>query len=90
MFVPAKMRQGFALVEALVGLAIIALLASFAYCVMAMANRLVRIEDGQIVTQDVNEDERSAMVIERRRASDHTLEGSDQSGADGPDAAGCR
>lgn len=53
--------------------------------VMAMANRLVRIEDGQIVTQDVNEDEKSALVTERRRAIGQApVEGADQSKADGP------
>jgi putative ABC transport system ATP-binding protein len=41
--------------------------------VMAMADRLVRIEDGQIEKHDVKEDEKLAMVIERRRASDNTL-----------------
>ncbi|MEO8766773.1 MAG: ABC transporter ATP-binding protein [Nitrosospira sp.] len=52
--------------------------------VMAMADRLVRIEDGQIEKHDVKEDEKLAMVIERRRASDNTLvEDTDQSGADG-------
>lgn len=36
--------------------------------VMAMADRLVRIEDGQITMPDVKEDEKLAMVNERRRA----------------------
>lgn len=40
--------------------------------VMEIANRLVRIEDGQIATQDAKKDEKLAMVIERRRMSDNT------------------
>ena len=52
--------------------------------VMAMADRLVHIEDGQIVTQDMKEDEKMAMVLERRHASDSApVESGYQSGADG-------
>ncbi|MDQ3186917.1 MAG: ABC transporter ATP-binding protein [Pseudomonadota bacterium] len=52
--------------------------------VMAMADRLVRIEDGQIAGQDIKDDEKSAIVIERRRASHNApAEDVDQSGADG-------
>jgi len=55
--------------------------------VMAMADRLVRIEDGQIEKHDVEKDEKLAMVIERRRASDNApVEGADQSGTDGTPA----
>lgn len=39
--------------------------------VMSMANRLVRIEDGQITIPDVKEDEKLALVNERRRAGDN-------------------
>ena len=52
--------------------------------VMAMANRLVRIEDGQLATQDVTEEEKLAMVIERRNTSGNVLsQRADQSGTDG-------
>lgn len=52
--------------------------------VMAMADRLVRIEDGQIASEDVREEEKLAMVVERRRAIDNALVTSgDQSKADG-------
>lgn len=52
--------------------------------VMAMADRLVRIEDGQIASEDVREEEKLAMVVERRRAIDNALATSgDQSKADG-------
>ena len=40
--------------------------------VMAMADRLVRIEDGQITMSDVKADEKLAMVNERRGAGDST------------------
>lgn len=47
--------------------------------VMAMADRLVRIEDGQISMSDVNEEEKKAMVNERRRAGDCApVEGANQ------------
>lgn len=52
--------------------------------VMAMADRLVRIEDGQIAREDVREEEKLAMVVERRRAiADALAPGGDQSKADG-------
>lgn len=52
--------------------------------VMAMANRLIRIEDGQLATQDVTDDEKLVMVSERRRSSGGILpERTDQSGTDG-------
>ena len=38
--------------------------------VMAMADRLVRIEDGQITVSEVNADDKLAMVNERRHAGD--------------------
>jgi len=40
--------------------------------VMSMADRLVRIEDGQITMPDVKEDEKLAMVNERRRVGGST------------------
>lgn len=40
--------------------------------VMEIANRLVRIEDGQIATQDAKKDEKLAMVTESRRISNNT------------------
>ena len=52
--------------------------------VMAMADRLVRIEDGQIGREDVREEEKLAMIVERRRAIDNALAaGGDQSKPDG-------
>lgn len=53
--------------------------------VMEMANRLIRIEDGQIVGQEVKEEEQQAMT-ERRRASDDLSVGGDQIRADGTKA----
>ena len=51
--------------------------------VMAMANRLVRIEDGQIAGEDVKEDEKVAMAVDRRSAIDDSLaSGTGQSKAD--------
>jgi putative ABC transport system ATP-binding protein len=47
--------------------------------VMAMADRLVSIEDGQITMPDVKADEKWAMVNERRRAGDCVpIEGTNQ------------
>lgn len=52
--------------------------------VMAMADRLVNIEDGQIMKHNVKEDEKLAMVTERRWASHNAPVGdADQSGTDG-------
>ncbi|MDN5936157.1 MAG: ABC transporter ATP-binding protein [Nitrosospira sp.] len=51
--------------------------------VMAMADRLVRIEDGQIASENVEESEKLAIVVERRRATGNvSVEGGDQSGTD--------
>lgn len=43
--------------------------------VMAMANRLVYIEDGQITGQDAKENEKRAVMTEHRGTSDHLLVG---------------
>ncbi len=52
--------------------------------VMAMADRLVSIEDGQITMPDVNADEKLAMVNERRRAGDRApIDDASQGGASG-------
>jgi putative ABC transport system ATP-binding protein len=50
--------------------------------VMAVADRLIHIEDGQILKHDIKEDEKLAMVNERRSIR-NTVESGDQSGADG-------
>lgn len=51
--------------------------------VMAKADRLVRMEDGQIVSQDVREEEKLAMVRERSHPDDHVrAEGAGQTGLD--------
>lgn len=52
--------------------------------VMAMADRLVRIDDGQITHGDVVEEDKLAMVLERRHGRGSPLsEGPDRSQADG-------
>lgn len=52
--------------------------------VMAMADRLVRIEDGQIVKQEALGDEKSATLAERHQTGDAALNGNTrQSDADG-------
>lgn len=45
--------------------------------VMAMANRLIHIQDGQIVEQDVKDDDKRTTVTEHRSASDHLRVGGD-------------
>jgi putative ABC transport system ATP-binding protein len=53
--------------------------------VMEMADRLVRIEDGQITEESVKEHEVLAGITDRPGSSDH-VRGSDQSGTDGAQA----
>jgi putative ABC transport system ATP-binding protein len=53
--------------------------------VMAMADRLVRIDDGEITHQEVKEEDKLAMVFERRHGRGNPLsEGPDRSQVNGP------